>query len=121
MKVGNRTTGARLRIVLAPGIALGPGKADLLAAIEAAGSIAAAGRTMGMSYKRAWSLIETMNREFGAPMVHTSRGGRSFGGAALTPTGKAILNLYRRMEARASKAIEPDMQALRDLLGDAPS
>jgi molybdate transport system regulatory protein len=118
MKPRNRTTGTRLRIVLEPTIALGPGKADLLQAIEQTGSIAAAGRGMGMSYKRAWSLIEEMNADFGASLVHTSKGGKSYGGAELTPTGKKILMLYRRMEEKANRAIRSEVRALRKLLPD---
>lgn len=116
MKPGNRITGARLRVVLEPGIALGPGKADLLEGIESEGSIAAAGRRLGMSYKRAWCLVESLNADFGTPLVRTTKGGRSHGGAALTPTGKKVLTLYRRMEARAAGAVEDEMKALRSLL-----
>jgi molybdate transport system regulatory protein len=108
--------GPRLRVVLDPGIAIGPGKADLLEAVEATGSISAAGRSLGMSYKRAWSLIETLNGYFGQTLVQTSKGGKSHGGAELTPTGKRVLTLYRRMEARAREATRNDMRALRKLL-----
>lgn len=118
MKAGNRKTGVRLRIVLEPAIALGPGKADLLDGIEATGSIAAAGRRLGMSYKRAWTLIEALNRDFAAPLVSTTRGGRSHGGAALTETGRRVLVLYRAMEDRATAATEAEMRALRGLLSD---
>jgi molybdate transport system regulatory protein len=118
MKVGNRTVGARLRVVLAPDVALGPGKADLLEAVAGTGSIAAAGRALGMSYKRAWVLIEAMNGDFGTPLVQTSKGGRAYGGAALTETGERVLDLYRRMEAHAGEAIADDLEALRTLRGD---
>lgn len=121
MKAGNRTPGARLRIVLEPDIAIGPGKADILAGIRETGSIAAAGRRMGMSYKRAWLLVETMNRCFRAPLVETSRGGRTRGGATLTPTGERVLESYRRMERRTAKAIAGEMDDLRSLLRDAPA
>lgn len=116
MRIRNRTVGPRLRIVLEPEVALGPGKADLLEGIETTGSIAAAGRRLGMSYKRAWTLVEAMNGDFGQPLVHTTKGGRSYGGAGLTPTGKKVLDLYRSMEARAGDAIKDDMTALRKLL-----
>lgn len=116
MKAGNQTVGARLRVVLAPDIAIGPGKADLLDGIEKTGSIAAAGRRLGMSYKRAWSLIESLNADFDAPMVTTTRGGNKRGGAELTPLGQKILSLYRQMEARIHDAIEPDVAAMRRLL-----
>jgi molybdate transport system regulatory protein len=115
MRIRNQTTGARLRIVLEPDIALGPGKADLLEGIDSTGSIAAAGRNLGMSYKRAWGLVEEMNADFGQPLVHTTKGGRNFGGAGLTPVGQQVLNLYRRMEERAGEAIQGEMKALRKL------
>jgi molybdate transport system regulatory protein len=120
MKAGNQQVGARLRIVLEPDIAIGPGKADLLEGIKETGSIAAAGRRMGMSYKRAWLLVETMNTCFRTPVVSTSRGGRTHGGASLTPTGEAVLAGYRRMEALADKAIAREMARLRAVLRDRP-
>ena len=116
MKAGNKTTGARLRIVLEPDIAIGPGKADILEGIKTTGSIAAAGRAMGMSYKRAWMLVETMNACFRAPLVTTSRGGRARGGATLTAEGEDVLAAYRRMQALTEKAIAKEMVRLRTLL-----
>src|SRR5688572_12846469 len=118
MRIGNRTVGARLRIVLEPDIAIGPGKADLLESIRATGSIAAAGRRLGMSYKRAWLLVETMNACFKSPLVEASRGGRARGGATLTPDGERVLDCYRRMEALTGKAIANEMAELRSLLRD---
>src|SRR3954468_7059442 len=94
----------RFRLVLGRSIAVGPGKADLLAAIEATGSITAAGRAMGMSYKRAWYLLDTMNRCFKEPLVSANKGGRGHGGAHLTPMGKQVLTLYRTIEAQAARA-----------------
>ncbi len=108
--------GPRLRIVLEAGIAIGPGKADLLEAVEATGSISAAGRSLGMSYKRAWTLVETLNGDFGEPLVRTSKGGKTHGGAELTATGRKVLTLYRRMEDRAREATKSDLKALRKLL-----
>jgi molybdate transport system regulatory protein len=107
---------ARLRIVLGPDIAIGPGKADLLEYIRETGSIAAAGRRMSMSYKRAWLLVETMNRCFNSPLVETSRGGQARGGATLTAHGEKVLAGYRRMEALTAKAVEREMAALRGML-----
>jgi molybdate transport system regulatory protein len=118
MKAGNKQVGARLRIVLEPDVAIGPGKADILEGIKETGSIAAAGRRMRMSYKRAWLLVETMNACFKAPLVETSRGGRAHGGARLTPTGEMVLGCYRRMETLAEKAIASDMGRLREVLRD---
>lgn len=120
MKAGNRTIGARLRIVLEPDIAIGPGKADLLEGIRETGSIAGAGRRMGMSYKRAWYLVETMNRCFRRPLVEASKGGRTGGGARLTGLGHEVLARYRRMEALTAQAIEPELAALRGSVADQP-
>ena len=106
----------RLRVLFGSAIAMGPGKADLLDAIQAEGSITGAARSMGMSYRRAWLLIETMNQSFGAPLVSAARGGRRGGGAALTPMGKDALRRYRAMEAKAQKTLARDMAAFRRLL-----
>jgi len=99
---------------------LGPGKADLLDLIRETGSISAAGRRMGMSYKRAWLLVETMNAIFCDPLVESSRGGAQGGGARLTPTGEAVLAHYRRLEARAGEAGAEDVAALMAMRADIP-
>ena len=91
-------------------IALGPGKADLLQAIAASGSISAAARVLDMSYRRAWILVATMNRCFRRPLVATSA--RRSAGASLTPEGRAVLALYRRIEARSLTAARRDVAAL---------
>lgn len=96
--------GLRIRLVLRPGFMLGPGKADLLEGIRDTGSIAAAGRRMSMSYKRAWMLVEALNAGFRAPLVTARRGGSSRGGAALTELGEEVLAAYRRIEAAAAEA-----------------
>jgi molybdate transport system regulatory protein len=106
----------RLRILLGASIAMGPGKADLLDAIAATGSISAAGRRMGMSYRRAWMLVETMNKSFHAPLVHAAKGGSHGGGAALTETGVEILKRYRAMERRAETLLAAQMKAFRKLM-----
>ena len=116
MKAGNRTAGARLRIVLEPDIAIGPGKADLLERLAETGSIAAAGRAMGMSYKRAWLLVESMNGCFQQPLVEARRGGAGRGGAVLTETGREVLALYRRMERLTETAIAAELGMMRELL-----
>lgn len=107
---------ARLRFVLEPGIALGPGKADMLEQIRETGSISAAGRLMGMSYKRAWLMVESMNRCFRRPLVEAAKGGARGGGAQLTPAGEEVLARYRNMEAKAAKAIEAELRALQRLV-----
>lgn len=87
-----------LRLHFGTGLTFGRGKADLLQGIDEAGSISAAGRRMGMSYRRAWSLVEEMNGHFSAPLVDSSRGGAKGGGAALTDLGRAVLADYRALE-----------------------
>src|SRR5258706_2882531 len=94
----------RWRLMLGPAIAIGPGKAALLEAIAETGSISAAGRRMGMSYRRAWLLVKTMNACFKEPLVDAAKGGVKGGGAQLTRAGERALQSYRRMEARAAKA-----------------
>jgi molybdate transport system regulatory protein len=98
---------------------MGPGKADLLEAIAAEGSITRAAKRMGMSYRRAWLLVETMNTCFRSPLVETSRGGPGGGGAHLTVLGRDALARYRAMEAKAAASLEADMAAFADLLGGA--
>jgi molybdate transport system regulatory protein len=105
----------RIRIVVAPGAAIGPGKADLLAGIETHGSIAAAGRAMGMSYQRAWSLIDELNRMFGKPLVSVSRGGSTRGGATLTDTGKTLLARYRSIEAATANLCKKELAEIQQL------
>jgi molybdate transport system regulatory protein len=106
-----------LRVILDPGTLLGPGKADLLQGIQETGSIAAAGRRMEMSYKRAWYLIDTMNAYFRNPVVISVKGGSARGGAHLTQTGRAVLAIFRRMEAKARQATTRDLAALASLSG----
>src|SRR5215470_16589524 len=110
----------RIRILLGSAIAIGPGKAALLEAIENTGSIAAAGRRMGMSYRRAWLLTKTMNACFREPLVDASKGGIGGGGARLTETGREVLALYRAMEDHAAAAVTLDMEKLRRLMVNRP-
>ncbi len=91
----------RLRLLFGDRLVFGPGKAELLARIRDTGSIAAAGRAMGMSYKRAWSLVDEMNAAFEGPLVTSARGGAGGGGAALTEAGVATLEAYQTIVARA--------------------
>ncbi|WP_374379201.1 winged helix-turn-helix domain-containing protein [Dongia sp.] len=109
-------TGPRLRVVIEPEVAIGPGKADLLEAVRDTGSISAAGRKLGMSYRRAWLLIDELNQHLGAPVVEAQTGGAKGGGASLTATGAEVLTRYRNMEAVCRQAIAADMQALRNLI-----
>jgi molybdate transport system regulatory protein len=105
-----------LRLILRRGIAFGPGKAELLERIRDSGSIAAAGRQMKMSYTRAWGLVEAMNHDFAAPLVHSAKGGAGRGGATLTALGEEVLQRYRRIQASSARAVAADLRALRDKL-----
>ena len=110
----------RIRILLGSAFAIGPGKADLLQAIEQTGSISAAARSLGMSYRRAWLLIDTMNQCFREPVVDTATGGKGGGGAQITPFGKTALRAYRAMEASASATIARRMTEFSRLLRKTP-
>jgi molybdate transport system regulatory protein len=109
----------RWRVNLDAEIAIGPGKADLLEAIARDGSISAAAESMGMSYRRAWILVETMNRCFAAPLVATSRRRRE--GARLTDEGRQVLSLYRRVERLSVQAARAPLSEIGRLLKDRPS
>lgn len=103
----------RLRIYAGDVIAMGPGKADLLAAIASTGSISGAGRALGMSYKRCWDLVETMNVSFVGPLVATSAGGSSGGGAVLTALGEQVLGDYQSLMETAWAAVAPELRKFR--------
>ena len=90
----------KLQLYCGAEIAMGPGKADLLEAIAREGSISAAGRALGMSYRRAWLLVDTMNRCFERPLVETHPGGGKQAGAKLTAQGAAALTAYRALSAQ---------------------
>ena len=102
----------RLRIHRGDDIAVGPGKVDLLEAIGATGSISGAARSLGMSYRRAWLLVDTMNRCFRTPVVQAEAGGKRGGGAQLTPLGAEVIRRYRRIERGAARAGAADIRAL---------
>lgn len=110
----------RIRIVFDAGVMLGPGKVELLEHIRETGSIAAAGRAMSMSYKRAWMLVETMNAAFKEPLVASSRGGAKGGGAQLTETGVEVLAQYRKLEEIMAEAGAARIGALQSMLCDSP-
>jgi molybdate transport system regulatory protein len=94
-----------IRVDLSQTRGLGPGKIRLLEMIEETGSISAAGRAMDMSYRRAWLLLDELNHTFHEPVATTAHGGRSGGGASLTPFGKRLVQGYRKMETDAQKAV----------------
>ena len=107
-----------LRILLGRSIAIGPGKAELLERIRDTGSIAAAGRAMSMSYKRAWMLVERMNTAFREPLVDSTRGGAKGGGAHLTEAGETVLAHYRKLEEIMEEAGAARIGLLRSMLRD---
>ncbi|MDQ6917653.1 MAG: winged helix-turn-helix domain-containing protein [Pseudomonadota bacterium] len=110
----------RLRIFNGADIAVGPGKIELLEAIANTGSITAAAKSLGMSYRRAWLLIDTMNRCFKTRVVETEAGGNRGGGTQLTALGAEVVRRYRTIEARAGKAGAAEIAALSRLLAAAP-
>lgn len=99
----------RVRILFGEATALGPGKAELLEAISQTGSISGAARGMGMSYRRAWNLVDSMNNEFKDPLVVTVAGGRSGGGAEITETGREVLDRYWAIEAKATASVQREI------------
>jgi molybdate transport system regulatory protein len=101
--------GPQIRIMFRKAIAMGPGKADLLRAIEQTGSISAAARELGMSYRRAWLLVDTMNQCFRSPLVETLTGGQHGGGARVTELGQEVLRRYLDMEAKATRSVEREL------------
>jgi molybdate transport system regulatory protein len=120
MNDGSKRPVLRIRIVFGDAEMLGPGKAELLERIDLCGSIAAAGRAMGMSYKRAWELVGTLNAMFREPLVDSTRGGPGGGGAVLTEAGRTVLTLYRAFERDAAEGGAARLQALQALLRDIP-
>ena len=106
----------RLRVYAGDAIAMGPGKADLLEAIDRIGSISGAGRELGISYKRCWDLVETMNASFREPLVATAAGGSRGGGTVLTDCGREVLAQFRRMEEHARESVTDEMTRFRTFL-----
>ena len=98
---------------------IGPGKIQLLENIHACGSISAAGRAMDMSYKRAWDLVDEINRICRQAAVERQTGGKNGGGAVLTPFGISLVARYRKIERDAASAVRKDLQALRTDIGRA--
>lgn len=106
----------RIRVLRGSEIALGPGKVALLEAIHAGGNLTAAARSLGMSYMRAWKLVQTMNACFREPLVTTQRGGKAHGSALLTRSGERALALYRAMEEASRDTMSAHWRELRGLL-----
>lgn len=105
-----------IRILFGAASSLGPGKIALLESIDRTGSISGAAREMGMSYRRAWLLVEAMNKAFAQPVVMANTGGKRGGGAAVTAFGFDLLERYRSIENKAAKAVTADLNSLARLL-----
>ena len=105
-----------IRIDLTNGDRIGPGKIALLEAIKSAGSISAAARQLGMSYRRAWLLVEEINESLQEPAVTAATGGRQGGGAALTPSGERVIELYRSIEDVARSSAKEEFRAVGKLV-----
>jgi molybdate transport system regulatory protein len=105
-----RYKGLTLRVLGKGAPAMGPGKAELIERIAQTGSISAAARAMGMSYRRAWQLMEALNRAYREPVINTAVGGKRGGGARVTAFGKRLAARFRAMERKASAAIAADLR-----------
>jgi molybdate transport system regulatory protein len=96
-------------------ITFGPGKIELLRKLGEEHSISSAARALGMSYKRAWALVDTLNRGFGSPIVETASGGKGGGGAHLTPLGEELVARYSALEEKVRSAVQAELDALAEL------
>ena len=105
-----RYRGLTLRVLGKSAAAMGPGKAELIERIARTGSISAAARAMGMSYRRAWQLVQSLNRTFREQVITTATGGMRGGGARVTPFGTRLATRFRAMEHKASAAIASDLR-----------
>lgn len=115
---GLESARVRLRIVFGAAMRLGPGKIDLLEAIARTGSISAAGRELGMSYRRSWLLIDAVNRMFTRPAVVASAGGAQGGGAQLTDFGRDLVAAFRRVEQRTHAAVQEEFAAFAGMIAE---
>ena len=110
----------KLRVMFGAEVAMGPGKAQLLEAIAATGSISESARRLRMSYRRAWLLVDTMNRCFREPVVVSATGGKRGGGARITPFGRQVLSRYGAMRRRAERALDAGVGRFSELLAGRP-
>lgn len=115
----DRTILLRPRLYLGEGLSIGPGKIELLRALARARSISGAARELGMPYKRAWMLIDSLNQGFGRPVAETAIGGKGGGGARLTPLGQRLVAAYDRLQARLNASARAELDAFVALLDEA--
>ncbi|HWB44089.1 MAG TPA: LysR family transcriptional regulator [Hyphomicrobiaceae bacterium] len=118
---GPREAALAIRVDFGPYGFLGPGKIALMELVAKLGSISAAGKTMGMSYRRAWLLIDEINHIFREPLVEKQMGGSGGGGARLTPLGRDVIGYYRAIEAAAAGASAAELKALKAALPPRPA
>jgi molybdate transport system regulatory protein len=116
MGITMASTHLSIRIDLASGDRIGPGKIALLEAIRSTGSISAAARSIGMSYRRAWLLVEEINKTLREPAVKAETGGSGGGGAVVTPVGERVVGLYRAIESQARTAAGGEFRAIGKLI-----
>jgi molybdate transport system regulatory protein len=112
----HRRGATKLRVMFGAEIAMGPGKRELLEAIAATGSISQSARQLGMSYRRAWLLVDTMNRCFREPVVASATGGTGGGGAQVTEFGQRVLASFDAMQAAIDRALDPELERFAELL-----
>lgn len=105
-----------MRIRKGETVALGPGKVSLLEAVREHGSISAAARSLDMSYRRAWMLLDELNASLKSPATVSEQGGNSGGGCRVTPVGETIIRLYRDIEIEAQKTCAKQIAALTRLM-----
>lgn len=113
-----RTILLRPRLYLGEGLSIGPGKIELLRALGRVRSISAAARELGIPYKRAWMLIDSLNQGFGRPVAETAIGGKGGGGARLTPLGERLVAAYDRLQVRLNASARAELDAFVDLLDE---
>lgn len=118
MMVKPRKKRPQVRILIGAATALGPGKVRLLEAITETGSISGAARAMSMSYRRAWMLVNAMNRSFRGDLVATLTGGKGGGGARITDRGRDVLRRYHEMEAKAESSVLKEVTEFAELMAD---
>ena len=107
----------RLRVTRGDEVAIGPGKVELLEAVRDHGSITEAAKQIGMSYRRAWLLLDEVNRMLKKPATMSAHGGQSGGGSVLTPEGEEVVRLYREIEAQAEAACAQKIRQLLKMVG----
>ena len=105
----NKPQKPMVRLLLGNVAALGPGKIELINAIRETGSISGAAKVMGMSYRRAWNLVDSINHDFSTEIIITSSGGRGGGGAVVSEVGLDIIKRYQNIEVKALKSVSADL------------